>query len=159
MIPADPFYQGLFGGAIFCLILGVAGGMFTKLSPWYYALNQPGWKPPDWAIGPIWTLIFIFLTSAIAYAWAAADAGQRTAMLAALAVNGVLNMAWSWIFFILQKPWTAFLEVILFWLSIVALIWVMGSISKTAGLLLLPYLAWVTTASALNYHITRLNPE
>jgi translocator protein len=159
MIPATPFYQGLLGGAIFCIVLGVAGGMLTRLTPWYYALKQPSWKPPDWSIGPIWTTIFCFLTFAIAYAWDAANLAQRNVMLAALAVNGVLNIAWSGIFFVLQKPWFAFLEVVAFWLSIVALIWVMGSISATAGWLLLPYLAWVTTASALNFHITRLNPE
>jgi translocator protein len=158
MMPTDPFYQGLLGGAIFCVVLGVAGGMLTRLTPWYYALKQPGWKPPDWSIGPIWTLIFGFLTFAIAYAWQAANADQRMAMLAALAINGILNMAWSGIFFVMQKPWLAFLEVIVFWLSIVALIWVMGSISALAGWLLVPYLLWVTIASALNYHITRLNP-
>jgi translocator protein len=159
MIPESAFYQGLLGGALFCIVLGVAGGMLTRLTPWYYALKQPGWKPPDWSIGPIWTLIFVFITFAIAYAWDAATPAQRAAMLTALAVNGILNMAWSGIFFVMQRPWLAFLEVIVFWLSIVLLIWVMGAITPTAGYLLLPYLAWVTTASALNYHITRLNPE
>jgi translocator protein len=159
MIPVDPFYQGLLGGAAFSVVLAIAGGVLTRLTPWYYALKQPGWKPPDWAIGPIWTIIFCFLTFAVAYAWSAADAGQRTAMLVVLAINGILNMAWSAIFFVMKRPWAAFLEVIVFWLSIVALIWVLGGITSTSGLLLIPYLLWVTIASALNFHITRLNPE
>lgn len=157
MIPTTPFYQALLGGVAFCIVLGVAGGVFTKLSPWYYALRQPAWKPPDWAFGPVWTTIFICLSFAIAYSWDAASAPQRTNILIALAINGVLNIAWSAIFFTFQKPALALGELVLFWFSIVGLIFVLGGVSKTALLLLLPYLAWVTTAGILNLNIVQLN--
>jgi translocator protein len=157
MIPADPFYAGLLGGALFSILLAVAGGVLTRLSPWYYALRQPTWKPPDWAFGPIWTLILTLLAFAIAYAWQAADTGQRQQMLWALLANGIFHVAWSGIFFMLQQPKLAFIELLVFWLSILGLIWVLGSISRTAGLLLLPYILWVTIAGALNFQIVRLN--
>jgi benzodiazapine receptor len=157
MIPQDPFYAGLLGGVGFCIVLGVAGGLLTRISPWYHALRKPGWKPPDWAFGPIWTVVFVLLTLAIAYAWEAADAGQRQLMLLALGVNGVLNIAWSGIFFVMRNPFLAFVELVVFWLSIAMLLSVLGSISRVSGLLLLPYLAWVTAAGVLNFQIVRLN--
>jgi translocator protein len=157
MMPSTPFYQALLGGVAFCTILGVAGGVFTKLSPWYYNLRQPSWKPPDWAFGPVWTSIFVCMSLAIAYAWDAGNAAQRAAMLWALGINFVLNIAWSAIFFTFQRPTLALLELIVFWFSIVGLIYVMGSISKVSFLLLLPYLIWVATAGMLNLSIVRLN--
>jgi len=158
VIPTTAFYQALLGGALFCTVLAIAGGVLTKLSPWYYALKQPSWKPPDWAFGPVWTTIFICLSFAIAYAWDASDTTQRTYILWAVLVNGVLNMAWSMIFFTLQKPTYALLELILFWLSIVLLIYVLGGASRISLYLLFPYIIWVTTAGVLNYQIVRMNP-
>jgi translocator protein len=152
------FTQGLIGGAVFCIIMGIAGGLLTQLSPWYYDLVQPKWKPPDWSFGPVWTLVFAFICFAIAYAWDAADASQRTLFLIALAINGILNIAWSGVFFVMKNPKLAFIELVLFWLSIVFLIWVAASISQTAALLFIPYILWVTIAGALNFHVMKLNP-
>jgi translocator protein len=151
------FTWALLGGVGFCVVLGVAGGLLTKLTTWYDALKKPGWKPPDWSFGPIWTLVFAFISFAIAFAWTLADAQQRTLMLWALAINGILNIAWSGIFFIMRNPPLAFAELVLFWISIAALVYVFSGISRTAGLLLLPYLCWVTAAGVLNYQIVRLN--
>ena len=156
-MPQSPFMFALVSGAIFCVVLAVAGGLLTRLSPWYHALRQPAWKPPDWAFGPIWTLVFACLTFAIAYAWEAANATQRPLMLVLLAGNGLLNMAWSGIFFVARNPSLAFAELVVFWFSIAALLIVFGQISTTAGLLLLPYILWVTTAGVLNFQIVRMN--
>jgi len=158
MMPTTPFYQALCGGVLLCVVMGVAGGVLTQLSPWYYNLKQPSWKPPDWAFGPVWTTIFICLSFAIAYAWDAGSPEQHTKMLWALGINAVLNIAWSLIFFTLHKPGWALAELILFWFSIVGLLYVLGGISQIALILLLPYIAWVTTAGLLNYQIVRMNP-
>ena len=157
MIPTTPFYQALLAGVLFCAVLAIAGGVLTKLSPWYYALKQPSWKPPDWAFGPVWTSIFICFSIAIAYAWDAGNPSQRTYILWAVLANGVLNIAWSALFFNLQKPTWALVELVLFWFSIFVLIYVLGSVSRTSLFLLLPYIIWVTTAGVLNYQIVRLN--
>jgi benzodiazapine receptor len=157
MIPSNPFYAGLLGGALFCVVLGVAGGLFTQLGPWYDNLQKPSWKPPDWAFGPVWTTIFVLLSLALAYAWQSADASMKTALLVALLVNGILNIAWSAIFFTMRNPTLALYELVAFWLSIVALLFVMSKISTTSLLLGLPYLIWVTIAGVLNYNIVQLN--
>ncbi len=157
MIPKTPFYQALAAGAAFTIVLAIAGGLLTRLTPWYHALRKPGWKPPDWAFRPIWTTVFAALTLSIAYAWDAGNEGQRQVMLVAIAINGVLNIAWSAIFFVMQNPAMAFAELVVFWISIAALILVMGSITPVSGLLLLPYIMWVSAAGVLNYQIVRLN--
>jgi translocator protein len=159
MMPQTAFGQAALAGVLFCVVLAVAGGLLTQLSPWYYNLRQPVWKPPDWAFGPVWTVVFLCLTLAIAYAWDAADASQRVAMLWVLAINGALNIAWSGIFFILKSPAWAFVELIVFWLSIVAVIYVLGGASRTAAVLLIPYITWVTAAGLLNYQVMKLNPS
>ncbi len=157
-MPTSPFYQALLGGVAFCTALGLAGGLLTQLSPWYYALRQPTWKPPDWAFGPVWTTIFICLSFAIAYAWDAGNAAQRNAILVAVGLNGLLNVMWSLLFFTLHRPALAFAELTIFWLSIVGLIYVLGGVSQKSLFLLLPYILWVTTAGVLNFQIVKLNP-
>jgi translocator protein len=157
MLPTDPFYLALFWGAVFSIVLAVAGGLLTRLSPWYYALKQPSWKPPDWAFGPVWTTILSLLAGAIAYAWVAADEQGRKAILIAVAINGLLNMLWSALFFVMKRPALALVEVIVFWFSIVGIIFVLGSHSTLAGFMLAPYLLWVTIAAFLNYRIVQLN--
>lgn len=156
---SDPFYAALLGGAIFCVVLAVAGGVLTRLTPWYHSLKKPGWKPPDWAFGPIWTTVFACLSLAIALAWEAAGPAQRQDMLLVLGVNGLLNIAWSAIFFVMKNPSLAFYELVVFWLSILLVLALFFSISRSAGLLVLPYIFWVTAAGVLNRQIVRLNPS
>lgn len=134
-----------------------AGAMLTEIGPWYRALKKPAWKPSDALFGPVWTTIFFLMGTSAVLAWEAADAGQRGAILAAFGVNAVLNAAWSGIFFKLKRPDLAFFEILLLWLSIVWMIAVAAPVSLVAGLLILPYLAWVSFAAALNLAIVRLN--
>ena len=137
---------------------GVVGALVTDLGPWYYGLRVPRWKPPDWLFGPAWTFIFACAAWAGAYAWLGArTAATRGIILALFALNLAFNILWSWLFFRLQRPDYALVEVGLLWLSILVLIVVLRRHSRTAGWLLVPYLAWVSFAAALNYAIVRLN--
>ena len=96
--------------------------------------------------------------SAGALAWVAAEGtGARPLIFWALAINAILNIAWSGIFFKMKRPDWALVEVAMLWLSILSLILVLGSYSTIAGLLMLPYLAWVSTAMFLNYRIVQMN--
>jgi len=134
------------------------GGALTEIGPWYYALKQPAWKPPDAAFGVIWTLIFTLCAISGALAWRAADTRalrQRVAML--FGANALLNMLWSALYFKLQRPDWALIEVAFLWLSIAALIVGLWRLSRWASALLLPYLAWVSVASALNLATVQLN--
>jgi benzodiazapine receptor len=140
------------------VIVAVAGGVLTEIGPWYDRLKKPSWQPPNWAFGPIWTVILMLAAVSAALAWQAApDSSARMAVFAVLLVNSILNIAWSGIFFKMRRPDWALIEVGLLWLSILALILVLGSYSATAGLLMVPYLLWVSIASFLNYRIVQLN--
>jgi translocator protein len=141
------------------IIVAVAGGILTEIGPWYESLKKPGWKPPDWAFGPIWTVILIMAAISAALAWEAApDSTARTWIFTVLFINSALNILWNYVFFKMRRPDYALIEVAVLWLSIVALIVVLGAYSSTAGWLMVPYLLWVSTASFLNYRIVKLNP-
>jgi benzodiazapine receptor len=136
------------------------GGSLTVLDDWYYALVQPSWKPPDWLFGPAWTLLFGLMAWSGVVAWRAAAAQPlqvRQRLLALWALNAVLNVGWSLLFFKLQRPSLAVLEVALLWTSIVLLISHLRPYAPRAALLLWPYLAWVSFAALLNAAVVYLN--
>ena len=134
------------------------GGVLTELGPWYYALRQPDWKPPDAAFGIVWTTIFTLCAISGALAWRAADsAALRRRVLGLFGVNAVLNIVWSALYFKLQRPDWALIEVVFLWLSIVALIVGLWRLSRLASALLSPYLVWVSVASLLNLATVQLN--
>jgi tryptophan-rich sensory protein len=145
-------------GVVAAIIVALAGGLLTDIGPWYAALKKPAWKPPDWAFGPVWTTIFALCVASGVIAWSkAAGDGDRTMIIALFTVNGLLNMAWSLIFFTLRRPDWALIEVLALWLSILALIIAFWRLSAVASLLLLPYIAWVSIASLLNWRIVQMN--
>ncbi|MFO1191244.1 MAG: TspO/MBR family protein [Rhodoferax sp.] len=134
------------------------GALMTDLGDWYRQLVQPAWKPPDWLFGPAWTLIFGLAATAGVAAWRQApDKASREWLLALFALNGFLNVLWSLLYFRLRRPDWALLEVGLLWLSVLLLILVLGRYSRQARWLLLPYLAWITVAGALNWGTVQLN--
>jgi translocator protein len=140
------------------LITAIIGGTITHLDAWYYSLKQPDWAPPGLAFPIIWTAIFAMIALAGLQAWRAAPR-QRDAetLLGMFAFNGFLNLLWSFLFFRMQRPDWAFYELILLWLSIAALILFTRRFSKSAALLLMPYLIWVSIAGVLNYQVVQLN--
>lgn len=135
----------------------IAGGVLTRLGPWYDALRKPSFQPPDWLFGPAWTVIFTLTAIAGYHAWQAAPAEERALLFALFAFNAVVNAAWSGFFFTLRRPDWALIEVGVLWLSIVALIAAIWPIATTPALLLLPYLLWVSFAAVLNLAVVRLN--
>lgn len=158
MMWTDSFPWTLGATALAAVIVAVAGGVLTETGPWYRALKKPSWKPPDWAFGPVWTVILVLAAISAALAWeAATDPGAKSKVLTVLVVNSVLNIAWSGIFFKMKRPDWALVEVVVFWFSILALVVVLGGQSALAGWLMVPYLAWVSVATFLNYRIVRMN--
>jgi benzodiazapine receptor len=140
-----------------CAVAGF-GALITDLGPWYYHLTLPSWKPPDWLFGPAWTIIFALAAISGYLSWISGPRSATEARILALfAVNAILNMAWSTLFFRLQRPDWALLEVVLLWLSILSLIVLSARRSALAGWLLLPYLLWVSFAGVLNFSVVRLN--
>ena len=144
----------------FVLSFGTAalGGAVTELGPWYQALQQPAWKPPDWAFGPIWTTLFSLMAICAWRAWhVTTDGTRRRQVLALWLLNALLNVGWSFLFFKLQRPDWALMEWALLWASIALLMMALRRDSNAAAWLLLPYLLWVTLAGWLNQAVVVLN--
>lgn len=143
------------GAAVFVAVLG---GTVTDLGPWYQSLRKPGWQPPDPAFGIIWTAVFALTAAAAVMTWRRAPRGAEREWLTALfSLNGFLNVLWSLLFFRLQRPDWALVEVGVLWLSVLALIIYCARHTRWAGILLTPYLIWVSVASVLNFDVVRLN--
>jgi len=151
--------QLLIGAALAAIAVAGLGALTTQLGPWYYSLTLPSWKPPDWLFGPVWTLIFGLAAASGFIALSNSPRHTRTSarILALFAINGILNILWSALFFRVHRPDWALVEVGLLWLSIAALMIVIGGKSRLASALLIPYLVWVTFAAVLNYSVVRLN--
>jgi translocator protein len=151
------FFPIVIAGTL-ALVSAVVGGSITVLDTWYYSLQQPGWAPPDYMFGIIWTSIFALIAVAGVLAWEKAPTRRDVEVILGLfALNGFLNLGWSFIFFRIERPDIAFYELIALWLSVLVLIIFCGRFSKISALLLVPYLMWVTVAGVLNYQVVQLN--
>ena len=146
--------------SLVAIVVAVLGGTMTDIGPWYQALNKPAWQPPGWVFAPVWTFIFACAAVAAANAWRdARDDATREWTIGLFALNGFLNVMWSFLFFRLQRPDWALLEVAALWLSILALIAFTARFSRSASLLLVPYILWVSIAAYLNWSVVALNPR
>lgn len=144
-----------------CLLAGLIGSIFTTpaIPTWYAALAKPALTPPAWAFGPVWTVLFILMGIALYIVWSKGW-GQKKVQVAMVifAVQLVLNVLWSYLFFGLQAPFFALLEIGLLWVAILMTIGAFYRVSIPAAALLVPYLLWVSLAAYLNYGIYALNP-
>ncbi len=148
-------WLALVGWVALCEAAGLAGSYFTApaIKGWYTTLAMPSFAPPNWVFAPVWTTLFLLMGVAAFIVW-------RHRYNDGLRVFGLqlsLNVLWSAVFFGLHNPGLAFVEICLLWLAIVWTIIAFARRSRTAALLLLPYLAWVTFAGYLNYAIWTLN--
>ena len=140
------------------IFVAMLGALMTDLGPWYASLKQPPWKPPDWAFGPVWTMIFALAAAAGVIGWRRAPTrADRELLLVLFAANGFLNVFWSLLYFRLHRPDWSLLEVPLLWLSVLALIVVLARFARSAAWLLAPYLVWVAIAALLNWQTFKLN--
>lgn len=148
----------LFVAAGAAIATALAGGAATRIDDWYRGLEKSALTPPDWAFAPAWTIIYALAVLAAVLAWRDSRTNADRAMIISLFfINALLNIAWSAIFFTLKRPDWALAEVATLWLSVAALIVVFLRFSRTASLVLMPYLAWVTYAAYLNLRVVQLN--
>ncbi len=145
------------GWMLACYASAAMGGLFMP-GEWYASLQKPSWNPPGWIFGPVWTTLYTMMAVAAWMVWRRGGWGKQRKPLLIFVVQLALNALWTPLFFGLHQPGLAFTEIVLLWLAIVATIMVFGPVSRTAMLLLVPYLAWVSFAAALNFTLWRLNP-
>jgi tryptophan-rich sensory protein len=149
--------RALVYAALCALAVAVLGGLATEIGPWYRALVKPSWNPPDWLFGPAWTVIYALTALSGVRSWEVATPPQKRWLALLFGINGALNVLWSLLFFRLQRPDWALLEVGLLWLSILSLLVYCGRLRRQTIWLLLPYLAWVSFAATLNAVVVDLN--
>ena len=137
------------------LMAGLIGSQFEP-GAWYAALDKPSWNPPSSVFGPVWTTLYVVMGVAAWLVWDRRRSAARGALVL-FVVQLIFNAAWSWLFFGLQSPGLALMGILVLWVLIAMTTLVFWRVRALAGALLLPYLAWVTFATALNYEIWRLN--
>lgn len=143
-----------------CQFAGFVGSLFTTpfIDTWYAELVKPSFNPPNWVFAPVWTVLFLLMGVSLYLVLRKVVMGKKAGVaLWIFGIQLVVNALWSIIFFGLQEPFLAFLELIVLWGFIVLTIWQFAKISKVAAWLLVPYLLWVSFAGVLNYSIWILN--
>ena len=139
--------------------VGVIGGLATasSVTTWYAGLNKPAFNPPNAVFGPVWTTLYLLMALAAWRIWRAARTSERRPALILYAVQLVLNLAWSLIFFGLRQPALALADIGLLLGAVVATAIAFWRIDRPAGLMMLPYAGWAAFAALLNFEIWRLN--
>lgn len=148
---------GLFVLAV--VLVGGLGSLITgsSVTTWYPNLIKPDWTPDGRTIGYVWTVLYIMMALAAWLVWRSASRARIMIPLILWAVQLVFNLGWTYVFFGLRSPSWAFIELVFLWVLVAATTTAFYIHSKPAGWLMLPYLAWVTFAGALNYQIWQLN--
>jgi benzodiazapine receptor len=144
------------------LLLGTLSGRAAGSgsgNPWFDALAKPSFMPPGWAFPVAWTILYVLMGLSLALVLNARGARGRVAPLIMFALQLVLNYGWSPIFFALHEVRLALFMIAAMFMATAAAAVHFYRIRKAAGLLLLPYLAWLVFAAALNYQIGKLNPD
>ncbi len=154
---SSPWQSGLaLAGFIFITFCAPLLGVTSMPGEWYAGLNKPLWNPPAWLFGPAWTTLYTLMAIAAWLVW------KRVGFTRALGfyfVQLILNAAWTPIFFGAHAMGWALFEISIMWIAILLTLLSFLRVQKTAGLLLVPYLAWVSFATFLNFTLWRLNPS
>ncbi|MDA0226009.1 MAG: tryptophan-rich sensory protein [Proteobacteria bacterium] len=150
---------GLLGWLTAAFAAAAIGGFASaSAGDFYRELVRPSWAPPGWLFGPVWSVLYVLMGISAWLVWRARGfAGARGALLVFI-VQLAVNALWTWLFFVWRLGGLAFAEILLLWTLIVVTMVLFSRVSKLAAVLLLPYLAWVSFASALTLSIWQLNP-
>jgi translocator protein len=147
----------LLGFVVVCFLAALTGAVFRP-GGWYERLAKPSWRPPNRLFAPVWTILYFSIAVSGWLVWREAGFGTAALPLTIYGLQLFFNAVWTPLFFGLHRVDLGFLDIVLLWLSIVTTIALFYPIHLGATLILLPYLAWVTFAVALNFAIWRLNP-
>lgn len=147
----------LLGWVAVTFAVAAMGGLFLP-GDWYAHLQKPAWNPPNWVFGPVWTALYATMAVAAWLVWKRGGFARQRLPLSLFVAQLLLNALWSPLFFGLHHAGLAFADLSLLWLALLATTSAFWNAHSPAGALLLPYLAWVTFAGALNFTIWRLNP-
>ncbi len=137
--------------------LAALSGAWFRPGEWYERLKKPSWRPPNRLFAPVWTILYLMIAVAGWLIWRKVGFAGAGLPLSVYVLQLILNAAWTPLFFGLHRPDLGFIDIVLVWVSIIATILLFYPIDVAAALLLVPYLVWVTFATALNFAMWRLN--
>jgi len=143
-----------------CLAAGFIGSIFTNTSipTWYATLEKPSFTPPNWLFAPVWTILFILMGISAFLVWRVGLSEPNVKMaLIIFIIQLILNTLWSVAFFGLRSPIAGLVVIVVLWIAILLTILSSAKVSITAGILLIPYILWVSFAGILNVSIYVLN--
>ena len=144
---------------ILCQLAGFLGSLFTipAIPTWYKTLDKPFFTPPNWIFSPVWISLFLLMGISLFMVWRKQGQPRFKVALIFFLVQLIFNILWSAAFFGLRSPLLGLIDIVLLWGAILLTIQHFLRISKTAGLLLLPYIVWVSFAVVLNFSLWILN--
>ena len=150
---------GLAGWLLVSFAAAAAGAIASIDAKSFYAqLQRPDWAPPSWLFGPVWSVLYALMGLSAWLVWRTGGFRAARSSLMLFLIQLAFNALWSWPFFAWHQGAAAFVEVLLLWLLIAATVASFWQRSALAGILMLPYLAWVSFAAALTFSVWRLNP-
>jgi translocator protein len=151
---------GLFGWLLACFAAAAVGAIASaNAATFYLQLSRPRWAPPAWLFAPAWAFLYALMGVSVWLVWRAHRSKESRVALVLFVVQLAANSLWTWIFFSWHHGAVAFAEILLLWCLIVATITLFWRLNVRAAVLLFPYLAWVTFATALTFFTWQLNPE
>lgn len=152
-------FTGLIGWFIVSFAVSAVGAIASIEARSFYAgLEQPDWAPPGWLFGPVWTLLFALMAIAAWLVWRNGGFRTNRIALSLFLTQLAFNALWSWLFFAWRLGGPAFADILLLWVLILATLVAFWRAERLAGILLIPYLLWVSFAAFLNYAVWQLNP-
>ena len=148
----------LLGCIVLAEVAGGIGAIFTTpaIGSWYATLTKPGFNPPNYLFAPVWTALFALMGVGLYLVWQAKSKEKKSAYIIFF-IQLVLNILWSVIFFGLKQTGLAFIEIVALWVVILVNIIYFWKINRWAGIVLVPYIMWVSFASVLNFALYSLN--
>lgn len=152
-------WLGLAVSIAICFSAAGLGSLFTdpEIGGWYARISKPSWTPPNRVFGPVWSTLYLMMAVAAWLVWKDKGFAGAALPLTLFAVQLVFNTLWSILFFGMHNIGLALLDIILLWVAILLTLLAFWRVQTWAGALMLPYLLWVTYASALNYSIWKMN--
>ncbi len=149
-------WLGLAGWLGICFLAAAIGSLFLP-GPWFAQLQKPSWAPPNWIFAPVWSVLYAMMAVAAWLVWRRGGFTAQALPLTWFLLQLAFNACWSPLFFGLENPALALADIALLWIALFTALVFFWSADRVAGILLAPYLAWVTFATALNLAIWLMN--
>jgi tryptophan-rich sensory protein len=151
---------GLGGWLLLSFIVSAIGAAASVQAKSFYGqLAQPAWAPPGWVFGPVWTVLYVLMAVAAWLVWRSGGFLQNRLALGFFLAQLVFNALWSWLFFGWRLGGWAFVDILALLVSLAITLVLFWRVRRAAGVLLIPYLAWVTFAAVLNFVVWQMNPQ